>query len=68
MGAASAITGAMPNIYAYTAYGDLFDQAGTTANPYLYTGQRYDVTTEQYTLHAREYDPVVGRIERIVQA
>ncbi len=36
-------------------------QSGTTVNPYLYTGQRFDAATDTYYLRAREYDPVVGR-------
>jgi len=53
--------GAILNTYDYNAFGDLHAQTGTSINSYLYTGQRYDATTEQYYLRAREYDPVVGR-------
>jgi RHS repeat-associated protein len=54
-------SGAILNTYDYNALGDLYAQTGATINPYLYTGQRYDATTEQYYLRAREYNPVVGR-------
>ncbi|NLX11973.1 MAG: RHS repeat-associated core domain-containing protein [Chloroflexi bacterium] len=53
--------GSVTDTYAYTAFGDLHVQSGTTPNDYLYTGQRYDAATEQYYLRAREYDPAVGR-------
>ncbi|NLF78142.1 MAG: hypothetical protein GX573_20810 [Chloroflexi bacterium] len=44
--------GSVTDTYAYTAFGDLYAQTGTTLNDYLYTGQRYDATTEQYYLRA----------------
>lgn len=53
--------GSVTDTYAYNAYGDLFAQSGTTPNPYLYTGQRFDAATDTYYLRAREYDPAVGR-------
>ena len=55
------VTGTVTETYDYTAFGALYAQTGTAVNPYLYTGQRYDATTEQYYLRGREYDPVVGR-------
>ena len=47
--------------YTYTAFGELLDHTGTTVNPYLYTGQQFDMLTGLYNLRARHYDPTVGR-------
>ena len=47
--------------YRYDAYGELKDPTGTTENPYLYTGQRFDSFSDLYNLRARSYDPNVGR-------
>ena len=51
----------MTDTYAYTAFGELHAQTGSTPNPYPYTTNRYDAATAQYYLRAREYDPAVGR-------
>jgi RHS repeat-associated protein len=37
------------------------NQAGTTTNSYLYTGQQFDSLTGLYDLRARYYDPALGR-------
>ena len=47
--------------YTYDAFGALLQRQGTTANPYLYTGQQFDALTRLYSLRARYYDPANGR-------
>ena len=55
--------------YSYSAYGDLtiYDSTGTSiassayANPYTYTGRRFDTETELYHFRARVYDSSLGR-------
>ncbi|MBZ0318910.1 MAG: hypothetical protein K8L91_21020 [Anaerolineae bacterium] len=54
-------TGDITDTYNYLAYGQLYNQTGTTTNPYLYTGQQFDSATGLYDLRARYYDPNVGR-------
>ena len=54
-------SGAVVESYDYAAFGDLLQAIPTPLSNYLYTGQRYDVTADQYYLRAREYDPTVGR-------
>jgi RHS repeat-associated protein len=53
--------GAVTDTYSYTAYGEIYNQTGTTANNYLYTGQQFDQSTGLYSLRARFYNPAVGR-------
>jgi RHS repeat-associated protein len=54
-------SGAVVEAYDYAAFGDLLQDIPDPLSSYLYTGQRFDATTAQYHLRAREYDPVVGR-------
>jgi RHS repeat-associated protein len=54
-------TGAITDQYTYTAFGEMLGRQGTTENPYLYTGQRFDELTGLYQLRARYYDPTGGR-------
>jgi RHS repeat-associated protein len=54
-------SGAVTDTYAYTAFGELYAQTGTTANAYLHTGQQFDSLIGLYSLHARYYDPAMGR-------
>jgi RHS repeat-associated protein len=53
--------GAVTDTYSYTAYGEIYDQTGTTANNYLYTGQQFHQSTGLYSLRARFYNPSWGR-------
>lgn len=53
--------GAVTDTYSYTAYGEIYNQTGTTANNYLYTGQQFDPSTGLYSLRARFYNPSWGR-------
>jgi len=52
---------AVTDTYEYTAFGELFAGTGSTANPYLYTGQQFDVLSGLYSLRARYYDAGIGR-------
>ncbi len=54
-------TGDLTDTYAYTAYGEIYNQTGSTLNNYLYTGQQFDSLTGLYSLRARYYDPGAGR-------
>lgn len=54
-------SGSVTDRYSYDAFGTLQDRQGSTANPYLYTGQQYDATTGLYDLRARYYNPADGR-------
>ncbi|HEU0296345.1 MAG TPA: RHS repeat-associated core domain-containing protein [Anaerolineales bacterium] len=54
-------TGTVTDTYSYTAFGELFDQTGSTTNSYLYTGQQFDSLTGLYSLRARYYNPALGR-------
>ena len=54
-------TGNITDTYAYTAFGELYNQTGTTANNYLYTGQQFDSGTGLYDLRARYYTHQMGR-------
>lgn len=53
--------GSVTDTYAYTTFGELYSQTGTTVNSYLYAGQQFDTLTGLYGLHARYYDSAVGR-------
>ena len=46
--------------YRYDAFG-LFTQHGDVKSPWLFSGQRYDETTNLYHFNKREYDPTTGR-------
>jgi len=41
--------GAVTDTYSYDAFGNSRGHQGTSANPYLYTGQRYDATRRPST-------------------
>jgi RHS repeat-associated protein len=47
--------------YDYDAFGMSVKSSGTTANNYLYSGERYDSSCGLYDLRARYYDPATGR-------
>jgi RHS repeat-associated protein len=54
-------SGTVTDTYSYTAFGELFNPTGSTANSYLYTGQQFDALTGLYDLRARYYNPALGR-------
>ena len=41
----------------------LIGRKGSTANPYLYSGEQFDSTLNLYYLRARYYNPAVGRFQ-----
>ena len=51
--------------YGYAAFGEVLNQEGTTANDYLYTGEKFDENLDQYYLRARYYDQGVGRFTQL---
>ena len=53
--------GNIQNHYQYDAFGQELGNAERISNRIRYTGQQYDVQTEQYYLRARYYNPVLGR-------
>ena len=58
-------TGAVTDTYDYDAFGNLIARTGTTENPFLFTGQRFDANTGFYHLRARYYQPGVGRFTAV---
>ena len=56
-------TGAVGNTYQFDAFGMPISSAGTTANTYLYSGERFDQNIGLYHLRARYYNQVTGRFE-----
>jgi RHS repeat-associated protein len=54
-------TGAVTDTYQFDAHGRTVASTGTTDNPYLYGGQRFDSGTGLFQLRARYYDPALGR-------
>ncbi len=47
--------------YEYEAFGSLLWQTGGTANPYRFTGERYDADLDLYYLRTRWYNQATGR-------
>ena len=56
-------TGAVGNTYQFDAFGMPIASAGTTANTYLYSGERFDSALNLYHLRARYYKMLTGRFE-----
>jgi RHS repeat-associated protein len=55
--------GAVTDTFQYDAFGVLIGRTGSTVNSYLYTGEQFDSTLNQYYLRARYYNPPVGRFQ-----
>ncbi len=53
--------GQITDTYTYDAFGELLSSAGTTANPYRYCGEQFDVALGLYYLRARMMNPLTGR-------
>lgn len=53
--------GAVTDTYTFDAYGAQIASTGTTSNPYLYSGERFDQNIGLYHLRARYYNPLSGR-------
>ena len=54
-------SGAVTDTYTYDAFGTLLSRTGTTANDYLYAGERFDADLGLYYLRARHMNPATGR-------
>lgn len=54
-------TDELVSTYDYDAFGVLTGRTGSLYNPYLYAGEYYDFTIQQYYLRARFYSPRLGR-------
>lgn len=54
-------TGTVGNTYQFDAFGMPVANTGTTANTYLYSGERFDSALSLYHLRARYYNPLTGR-------
>jgi len=55
------LVGTVTDTYEYDAFGNQISHTGTTPNPYLYRGERYDADLGLYYLRARWYNPATGR-------
>ena len=55
--------GTVSNTYQYDAFGMPVASTGTTANTYLYSGERFDSNLNLYHLRARYYNQGTGRFE-----
>jgi RHS repeat-associated protein len=53
--------GNLANTYDYEAFGEVLNQTGTVENGYLFAGEQFDSTLDQYYLRARYYNPASGR-------
>ncbi|MEW8008613.1 MAG: putative Ig domain-containing protein [Candidatus Thiodiazotropha endolucinida] len=49
--------GILANTYDYEAFGEVLNQIGAVENGYLYAGEQFDSTLDQYYLRARYYNP-----------
>jgi RHS repeat-associated protein len=55
--------GTITDTYTYDAFGMPIATTGTTPNPYLYSGERFDSNLSLYHLRGRYYNPATGRFE-----
>ena len=53
--------GGVTDTYVYDTFGKLISRTGTTPNPYLYAGERFDADLGLYHLRARHYNADRGR-------
>ncbi|MEW8525378.1 MAG: putative Ig domain-containing protein [Candidatus Thiodiazotropha endolucinida] len=53
--------GNLANTYDYEAFGEVLGQTGGVENSYLFAGEQFDNTLDQYYLRARYYDQSAGR-------
>ncbi|ABC28925.1 Rhs family protein [Hahella chejuensis KCTC 2396] len=58
-------TGVQTDSNHYDAFGILLHSEGDTPNSYLYTGEQYDASLDQYYLRARYYDQKQGRFTQM---
>lgn len=57
----TSVAGTVGNTYQFDAFGMPIASAGTTANSYLYSGERFDPNIGFYHLRARYYNQGTGR-------
>ena len=57
--------GTIGNAYQFDAFGMPIASAGTIANTYLYSGERFDSNLNLYHLRARYYNNLTGRFENM---
>ncbi|ERL55882.1 Rhs family protein [Psychrobacter aquaticus CMS 56] len=57
--------GQITDSYQYDAYGEITNKTGNTDNIYLYTGEQFDRSLNQYYLRARYYNQGVGRFTQM---
>src|SRR5690606_21899436 len=57
--------GNITDSYDYEALGEELNQNGSTENSYLFTGEQFDSSLNQYYLRARYYDQGVGRFTQM---
>jgi len=55
--------GTVTDTYTFDAFGAQIASTGTTPNPYLYSGERFDSSLNLYHLRARYYNMLTGRFE-----
>ncbi len=55
--------GTVTDTYTFDAFGAPIASTGTTPNPYLYSGERFDSALNLYHLRARYYNMLTGRFE-----
>lgn len=55
--------GTITDTYTFDAFGAQIATTGTTPNPYLYSGERFDSALNLYHLRARYYNMLTGRFE-----
>ncbi|MCG7945552.1 MAG: hypothetical protein N0C84_04330, partial [Candidatus Thiodiazotropha taylori] len=53
--------GNLANTYDYEAFGEVLGQTGSVENSYLFAGEQFDGSLDQYYLRARYYDQSAGR-------
>ncbi|MET0063685.1 MAG: polymorphic toxin-type HINT domain-containing protein [Candidatus Thiodiazotropha endolucinida] len=53
--------GNLANTYDYEAFGEVLNQTGSVENSYLFAGEQFDTSLDQYYLRARYYDQSSGR-------
>ncbi|SMF03440.1 RHS repeat-associated core domain-containing protein [Alteromonadaceae bacterium Bs31] len=57
--------GNVTDSYDYKAFGELLNQSGSAENSYLFTGEQFDASLDQYYLRARYYDQGIGRFTQM---
>ena len=57
-------TAVSTSVFSYAAFGELLNSSGDTDNAYLFTGEQYDDSVDNYYLRARYYNPEIGRFTR----